>query len=62
MTKIILVRHDGVDWILPERFHGRAEVPLTSQGIEAARTTSWSISATWRVTNSFRNLRYLVAN
>ncbi len=29
MTKIILTRHGNVDWIDPERFRVRAELPLT---------------------------------
>lgn len=49
MTKIILTRHGHVEWIAPERFRGRADLPLTGQGIEEARATSRRISATWRV-------------
>jgi probable phosphoglycerate mutase len=49
MTKIILVRHGHVDWIAPERFRGRADLPLTEEGIAAARATSRRISAGWRV-------------
>jgi broad specificity phosphatase PhoE len=50
MTKIILTRHAHVEWITPERFRGRADLPLTEHGIEEARATSRRISATWRVT------------
>jgi broad specificity phosphatase PhoE len=53
VTKIILVRHGYVDRILPERFHGRDDVLLTSQGIEAAWITSRWISATQRVTTVY---------
>ena len=30
MTQIILTRHGHVDWISPERFRGRADLPLTA--------------------------------
>jgi broad specificity phosphatase PhoE len=50
MTKIILTRHGHVEWINPERFRGRADLPLTEHGIDEARATSRRISATWRVT------------
>lgn len=53
MTKIILVRHSYVDQILPERLHGRDDVLLTAQGVEAARMTSRWISATWQVTTIY---------
>ena len=32
MTRIILVRHGHVDWLAPERFRGRAELPLSDLG------------------------------
>jgi broad specificity phosphatase PhoE len=32
MTNVILTRHGHVDWIAPERFRGRAELPLSELG------------------------------
>lgn len=32
MTHLILTRHGHVDWIAPERFRGRAELPLSELG------------------------------
>jgi broad specificity phosphatase PhoE len=49
MTTILLIRHGHVEGITPERFRGRADLPLTAQGIEEARATSRRIAATWRV-------------
>jgi probable phosphoglycerate mutase len=49
MTKIILTRHGHVEWIVPERFRGRADLPLTEQGVDEARAASRRIGATWRV-------------
>lgn len=40
MTQIILTRHGHVDWIAPERFRGRADLPLTAQGLAQARAVS----------------------
>ncbi|CAB3853332.1 histidine phosphatase family protein [Achromobacter denitrificans] len=36
MTHIILTRHGHVDWIAPERFRGRAELPLSGLGKKQA--------------------------
>jgi len=32
MTRLLLLRHAHVDWIAPERFRGRADLPLSDQG------------------------------
>lgn len=50
MTQIILTRHGHVEWIAPERFRGRADLPLTAQGIAEARAAGRRISAIWPVT------------
>lgn len=47
MTKIILVRHGHVEGISPERFRGRADLPLTAQGRRQAEATALRISASW---------------
>jgi broad specificity phosphatase PhoE len=49
VTKIILTRHGHVDWIAPERFRGRADLPLTEQGLAQARATSARIKSSWAV-------------
>lgn len=49
MTRIILTRHGHVEWHAPERFRGRADLPLTEHGVEQARAASRRIGATWRV-------------
>jgi broad specificity phosphatase PhoE len=48
MTKLILVRHGHVEGISPERFRGRAELPLTELGRREAEITARRIAATWR--------------
>jgi broad specificity phosphatase PhoE len=48
MTKLILVRHGHVEGISPERFRGRAELPLTELGRREAELTSARIAASWR--------------
>jgi phosphoserine phosphatase len=50
MTKILLVRHGHVAGISPERFRGRADLPLTAEGRRQAEMTAQRISATWRPT------------
>ena len=50
MTKILLVRHGHVAGISPERFRGRADLPLTPDGRRQAEMTARRISATWRPT------------
>src|SRR2546423_2768297 len=48
MTKLILVRHGHVEGISPERFRGRAELPLTETGRREAAATAARIAASWR--------------
>jgi probable phosphoglycerate mutase len=48
MTKLILVRHGHVEGISPERFRGRAELPLTELGRREAEITARCIAAIWR--------------
>src|SRR5437762_6946036 len=48
MTKLILVRHGHVEGISPERFRGRAELPLTDTGRREAEATAARIAANWR--------------
>src|SRR5437763_1239851 len=48
MTKLILVRHGHVEGISPERFRGRAELPLTETGHREADATAKRIAASWR--------------
>ena len=48
MTKLILVRHGPVGGISPERFRGRAELPLTETGHREADATAKRIAASWR--------------
>jgi broad specificity phosphatase PhoE len=48
MTKILLVRHGHVEGISPERFRGRAELPLTELGRRQAEALSRRIAAQWR--------------
>lgn len=48
MTKIILARHGHVDWISPERFRGRAEVPLSDLGLRQARALGARVAKSWR--------------
>lgn len=49
MTKIILTRHGHVDGIMPERFRGRADLPLTALGQRQIAATSRRINAAWRI-------------
>jgi phosphoserine phosphatase len=48
MTKLILVRHGHVQGISPERFRGRAELPLTELGRREAELTAARIAASWQ--------------
>jgi broad specificity phosphatase PhoE len=48
MTKILLVRHGHVEGIRPERFRGRADVPLTELGRAQAEALARHIAASWR--------------
>jgi broad specificity phosphatase PhoE len=47
MTKIILVRHGHVEGISPERFRGRADLMLTTEGVRQAEATAHRIHANW---------------
>jgi broad specificity phosphatase PhoE len=48
LTKILLVRHGHVEGIKPERFRGRAELPLTHRGISEARAVARRVASAWR--------------
>lgn len=48
MAKILLVRHGHVEGISPERFRGRADLPLTAEGQRQATETAQRIAAGWR--------------
>ena len=49
MTRLILVRHGHVEGLLPERFRGRTEIPLTALGRAQAEATARRIAGEWRV-------------
>jgi len=48
MSRIILVRHGHVDWLAPERFRGRAELPLSSLGRRQAQAVAGYIAGSWK--------------
>lgn len=48
MAKIILTRHGHVEGIMPERFRGRLELPLTETGRRQAEVTARRIAAVCR--------------
>jgi probable phosphoglycerate mutase len=48
MTRIILVRHGHVEWLAPERFRGRAELPLSDLGRRQAQAVAGYVAATWK--------------
>lgn len=48
MTKIILTRHGHVDWIAPERFRGRAELPLSELGKRQAEALGRRVAEGWK--------------
>ncbi|EPK5022148.1 histidine phosphatase family protein [Pseudomonas sp. AAC] len=48
MTRIVLTRHGHVDWIAPERFRGRAELPLSDLGKRQALAVARRIAETWQ--------------
>jgi len=48
MSRIILVRHGHVDWLAPERFRGRAELPLSSLGRRQAQAVAGYIARSWK--------------
>jgi probable phosphoglycerate mutase len=48
MSKILLVRHGHVDGIRPERFRGRADLPLTSRGEAQAQAVAERVASGWQ--------------
>ena len=48
MTKILLTRHGHVEGIKPARFRGKAELPLTEQGLAQADALAARIAAHWK--------------
>ena len=48
MTHIVLTRHGHVEGIHPERFRGRAELPLTELGKAEAEAVAQRIARTWQ--------------
>jgi len=48
LTKILLVRHGHVEGIKPERFRGRADLPLTDRGFAEAEAVARRIASTWQ--------------
>ncbi len=47
MTRIVLIRHGHVEGISPQRFRGRTELPLTSQGLTEASAVAKRIAELW---------------
>jgi probable phosphoglycerate mutase len=47
MTKILLVRHGHVEGIEPQRFRGRADLPLTGRGLAQAQAVAQQIASNW---------------
>jgi len=48
MITIILTRHGHVDWIAPERFRGRAELPLSALGEHQAEALARRVAKSWK--------------
>jgi probable phosphoglycerate mutase len=48
MIRILLIRHGHVEGIKPERFRGRADVPLTDRGVSEAAAVARRIASAWR--------------
>jgi len=48
MIRILLIRHGHVEGIKPERFRGRADVPLTDRGVSEAAAVAGRIASAWR--------------
>lgn len=48
MTRILLTRHGHVEGIRPARFRGRAELPLTDQGLRQAEALARRIAGGWK--------------
>jgi len=53
VTKILLVRHGHVEGISPERFRGRADLPLTSRGRAEAHAAAERVASGWRPTKVY---------
>lgn len=53
MTRILLTRHGHVEGIRPERFRGRAELPLTAQGVAEAQALAARIARHWKPTKVY---------
>jgi len=47
LTTLLLTRHGHVEGIHPERFRGRAELPLTELGVRQAQAVARLIAASW---------------
>ena len=48
VTKILLIRHGHVEGIAPERFRGRADLPLTGRGLAEARAVARRVASGWK--------------
>jgi broad specificity phosphatase PhoE len=48
LTKILLIRHGHVEGIMPERFRGRADLPLTKRGIAEAQAVAERVASGWQ--------------
>jgi broad specificity phosphatase PhoE len=48
LTKILLIRHGHVEGIRPERFRGRADLPLTGRGVAEAQAVAQRVVFAWR--------------
>lgn len=48
MTRVLLTRHGHVEGIRPERFRGRAELHLTTQGVAEAEALAARIARQWK--------------
>ncbi len=48
MTTLILTRHGHVEGIMPERFRGGLDLPLTDKGKRQAALRARRIASTWR--------------
>jgi probable phosphoglycerate mutase len=50
MTKVLLIRHGHVEGIEPQRFRGRADLPLTRRGQIEAQAVARRIASEWSAT------------
>ena len=48
MTKILLIRHGHVEGIKPEKFRGRADLPLTERGQAEAHAVARRVAQGWQ--------------